>query len=437
MKTLQLPPGNFGLPVIGETLSFFSDPNFTKKRYQKYGSIFKTNLAGKPTVVMVGPEAAEFLLASHMECFSWRQGWPKNFKVLLGESLFLMDGEEHRQKRRLMMPAFHGPALVNYLNSMSEITVKYLQTWVNKKELTWLEEFKKLTFDIASTLLLGTPPGEDSVRLSKLFADLSDGLFALNPLPLPITKYGKAINARNQILEHLAKVVKERQQNSTKDVLSLLMQARDEEGNSLGEKELIAQAVLMLFAGHETTTSMVTWLCLELARHPEIMQRAREEQMQLAPCGALSLEQLGQMSYLEQVLWEVERKYPPAGGGFRGVIKEFEFQGYRVPAGWQALYSINATHQLEEIYPQPDLFDPERFNSERQEHKKRPFSLIGFGGGPRVCIGIAFAKMEMKIIAAHLLRGYDWEILPHQSLDVVYFPSSRPKDGLKVKFSSL
>ena len=436
MKSTQIPSGNNGLPVFGETLSFVFDPNFIIKRYRKYGPIFRTNIIGRPTVVMAGPEAVEFVLSSHMDHFSWRSGWPDNFKILLGESLFLMDGEEHRQKRRLIMPALHGSALANYLDTMKEITCLYLKKWEEKQEFVWFDEFKQLTFDIASELLLSTSPGSECVRLSKLFSTLTNGLFAINPLPLPFTKFGKAIAARNQIIEHLTKVVRQRQQNPTKDALSLLVQAKDEEGNSLSEKELIAQAVLLLFAGHETTTSMLTWLCVELARHPEVLQRAREEQLQLARGGCLDLEQLGQMPYLEQVLWEIERLQPPVAGGFRGVVKPFEFKGFHVPAGWMALYSILATHRIPEIYPDPERFDPDRFSPQRQEHK-RPFSLIGFGGGPRLCIGIAFAKMEMKIIAAYLLRGYQWEILPNQSLDTVRIPTSRPKDRLQVRFHRL
>lgn len=434
MKSNKLPPGSYGLPVLGETLSFLFDINFIEKRYKKYGSIFKTNIIGRPTVVMAGPEAVEFVLSSHMDHFSWREGWPNNFKVLLGESLFLMDGEEHRQKRRLMMPALHGSALVNYFDTMEEITLSYLKKWEEKQEFVWMEAFKQLTFDIASELLLGTKSGAESARLSKLFTTLTDGLFAVNPLQLPITKYGKAIAARNQIIEHLTTVVRNRKEKPTKDALSLLIQAKDEEGNSLSEKELIAQAVLLLFAGHETTTSMLTWLCAELARHPEVLQRAREEQLQLASSGELNLEQLGQMPYLEQVLWEVERLHEPVAGGFRGVVKPFEFKGFYVPEGWMALYSILGTHRTSEIYPEPERFDPDRFSPHRLEHKQRPFSLIGFGGGARICIGIAFAKMEMKIIAAHLLRGYEWEILPNQSLDIVRIPTSRPKDGLRVRF---
>ncbi|WP_414567339.1 cytochrome P450 [Nostoc sp. CCY 9925] len=434
MKNNQIPPGSFGLPVLGETLSFVLNPDFVKKRYRQHGSIFKTHILGRPTVVMVGPEALEFVLSSHMENFSWREGWPANFKILLGESLFLQDGEEHRRNRRLMMPALHGPALVNYVATMEDITRSYLQKWEKQQEFTWFKEFKLLTFDIASQLLLGTPPGPEGARLSKLFGTLTNGLFAINPLPLPFTKFGKALAARNQVLEQITQIVRERQQNPTKDALSLLIQARDEDGNSLSEKELVAQALLLLFAGHETTTSMLTWLCTELARHPEILEKAREEQLQLASKGNLDLEQLGKMPYLEQVLWEVERLYQSVGGGFRGVIKDFEFKGFHVPAGWQLFYSIRTTHQIEEIYSQPDRFEPERFSPQRQEHKKYPFSLVGFGGGPRVCIGIAFAKMEMKIVASHLLRNYDWEILPNQSLDSVQLPTNHPKDGLRVRF---
>jgi cytochrome P450 len=433
----KLPPGNSGLPAVGETVSFAFDRNFAAKRYRKYGAIFRTNLVGRPTAVMVGAEAAEFVLSSHMDHFSWRKGWPDSFKILLGESLFLMDGEEHRQKRRLMMPALHGLALANYVGTMDEITRTYLQKWATKQEFTWIEEFKQLTFDIASELLLGTKPGADSARLSQLFTTLTNGLFALNPLPLPFTKFRRAIAARQQIIQHLQQVVKERQQNPTKDALSLLIQARDEDGNSLSEEELINQSILLLFAGHETTTSMLTWLCTELARHPEVLQRAREEQLELQKQGDLNLEQLGQMPYLEQIIAEIERLHPPVGGGFRGVVKPFEFNGYYVPAGWMVLYSILETHRTPEIYPQPETFDPERFSPQRQENKQRPFSLIGFGGGSRICIGIAFAKMEMKIVAARLLRGYEWELLPNQSLETAQVPTSRPQDGLRVRFRQL
>lgn len=437
MNSKRLPPGEMGLPVIGETLSFVFDRQYIKTKYDKYGPIFKTRLLGKPAVFLVGPEANEFLLSSGMEYFSWRSGWPETFKILLGESLFLQDGEEHRKNRRLMMPALHGAALNRYVSTMEEITQKYLQKWEEKGEFVWFEEMKKLTFEIASVLLLGANPGAEVDRLSGLFDTLTNGLFSLLPVRWPVTRLGKAIAARNELLKFLENVVKERQKNPTNDVLSLLIAAEDEEGNKLSLEELKAQAMLLLFAGHETTTSMLTWLCLELGRYPEVLQRAREEQQKLELMGNLSLEQLGQMPYFEQILLEIERMHPPVAGGFRGVVKPFEFNGFYVPAGWLALYSIKMTHYLPDVYPNPYNFDPDRFSLERQEHKKRPMSLVGFGGGSRICIGFAFAKLEMKIVAAHLLRNYRWEILQNQSLEVVEVPTRRPKDGLRVKFEKL
>ncbi len=140
------------------------------------------------------------------------------------------------------------------------------------------------------------------------------------------------------------------------------------------------------------------------------------------------------MPYLEQILNETERLHPPVGGGFRGVVKPFDFKGFHVPEGWLAQYSILVTHRSPDVFPDPERFDPDRFSPERQESKQKPFSLIGFGGGPRICLGIAFAKLEMKIVMAHLLRDYEWELLPNQHLEPVVIPIRRPKDRLKVRF---
>ena len=427
-----LPPGSFGLPIVGETLSFLNYPTFADKRQAKYGSIFKTKILGRPTVVMVGPEANRFILSSHMEYFSWREGWPANFHELLGRSLFVQDGEEHDRNRKLLRPAFHGKALVGYFETMERITQSYLDQWETMGTFTWFTEMKKFTFEIASVLLLGSEPGAMTVQLSQWFSELSAGFFAM-PLRFPWTTYGKALQARDRLLAHVEKVVRDRQKHPTQDALGLLVQSRDEDGNGLTMEEIKVQALLMLFAGHETTTSMLTSLVMSLAQHPQIWQRARDEQDALEAEGPLNLEQLRHMPYLEQIFKEVERLYPPVSGSFRGVTESFEFNGYHVPKGWQALYRINATHRDRRCYSDIEKFDPDRFSPERAEHKKYDFSLIGFGGGPRICLGLAFAQMEMKIVAARLLRNYTWELLPGQDLTMKLIPSLHPESGLKVK----
>ncbi len=430
----NLPPGSHGLPLLGETLTFLIDPKFIVRRKERYGNVFRTHLLGQPTVVVIGPEAARSVLSSSMDAFSWGQGWPDTFQTLLGESLFVQDGPEHAKNRRLIMPAFHGRALAGYFDTMNRTMLRYLQAWEQQREFAWFIENKKLTFDIASQLLMGSKSGDDVARLSQLFSDLTNGFFVLRRSRQRWTRFGRALAARDALLKHIAAVIQQRRENPTNDALSLLLQARDEDGNQLTEREIMVQSLLLLFAGHETSTSMITSLCLELARHPQVLARARAEQQALAAEGELSLDQLGRMPYLEQILREIERLHPPVAGGFRGVTRPVEIEGYTIPAGTRVIYSILGTHTAAHIYPEPERFDPDRFAPGREEHKQQAFSLIGFGGGPRICVGMAFAQMEMKMLAAHLLRTYQWDILPGQDTTMALVPTRRPKDNLRVYF---
>lgn len=430
------PPGSFGLPLLGETLTFINNRNALAQRFVEYNTpIIRTHILGKPTVMMRGAEANRFILQTGFDHFTWGGGWPVTFREILGESLFLQDGDEHKQKRKLLMPAFHREALRNYLTTMDQTARRYLAMWADMGEFGWFEQNKQLTFEIASTLLLGTRHDDQAhIRhLSRLFTELTDGLTTL-PINLPFTKYGKAIRARNAILKHIENAIHERQKSPTRDTLSLLIQTRDEDGNALTLKELKAQALLLLFAGHETTTSMLTSFCLALSQNPDVWARARAEQLGLGLSGDLKMDDFKGMVYLEQILKEVERMYAPVPGGFRGVVKSFDFAGYHVPAGWRVLYVIPGAHQDPTIYPNPERFDPDRFAPERAENEKIPYSLIGFGGGARICIGYAFAQLEMKIVASHLLRGYTWELVEGQNVDYITFPTLRPTDGLRVRF---
>ncbi|MCG9892696.1 MAG: cytochrome P450 [Thermosynechococcaceae cyanobacterium MS004] len=286
-------------------------------------------------------------------------------------------------------------------------------------------------------LLLGSSAaGEQTAQLSQDFTALTNGLFAV-PIRWPWTTYGKALKARDRLLDHISQVIQDRIAHPGADALSLLVQSIDEDGDRLSLEEIKVQALLMLFAGHETTTSMLSSLVMVLAQHPEVLAKARQEQLELAQTGALSLSQLKQMPYLEQILKEVERLFPPVGGGFRGVVKALSFNGYQVPAGWQALYRIDAAHKDERCFSNPATFDPDRFSPERAEQKRFEFSLVGFGGGPRICLGLAFAQMEMKIVAALLLRKHRWELLPQQDLSLSAIPTLHPKSGLRVRFGDL
>jgi retinoid hydroxylase len=427
----RLPPGSLGLPFIGERPRIL-DMDYLMEQYQKYGPVFKTRVLGFGNLaVFMGPEANRFLLSTGMNYFSWRDGWPITFKALLGESLFVQDGEEHRTKRRLMMPAFHRNALYNYLHTMESITQRYMEKWERLQEFKWLREFKQFTFEIASILLAGTEPGNDIEMLSQNFVTMTQGFVTL-PINVSWTPYGKAMKARNVLLEYIDRAIEHRRVNPTTDALSLLVQTRDEDGNGLTNKELRAQTLLMLFAGHETSASMLTFLMLALKQNPHVLTCAREEQERLNLGATLTMDDVKNMVYLEQVLKEVERFYPPVPAGFRGVVETHEFNGYIIPKGWTALYPINVAHRDPAVYTNPNTFDPDRFSPDRKESDV-PYSLVGFGGGARICLGYSFAQLEMKIMVSHLLRYFDWEILPNQNLNSTYLPTLFPISGLNVR----
>lgn len=431
--SLPLPPGNFGLPLIGETIAFLQDPDFVEKRQQKYGSIFKTHIFGVPTVIAVGPEANRFILTNDKECFAIE--WPQSTKILLGpNSLALQEGTQHQSRRKLLSYAFQPKALAGYLPGMSKITLSYLQKWEGIGTLTWYPELRNYTFDVASNLLVGTEFSSQTLA-SKLFKDWCDGLFTI-PIPLPWTKFGRALHCRKQLLTYIEEIVLRRQaaQEPGQDALGLMLQARDEEGNGLSLPELKDQVLLLLFAGHETVTSALGTLCLCLAQHPEVREKLRAEVLQIAPDGRLTPENLKQMTYLDMAIKEVLRLVPPVGGAFRKVVKSCEYDGYSIPEGWVVSYRIAGTHEDDSIYTQPEQFDPERFSPERNEDKQKPFSYLPFGGGMRECVGKAFAQLVMKVFAVHLVRNHTWELLPNQNLELVRVPTPHPKDGLRVSF---
>jgi cytochrome P450 len=425
-----LPPGNLGLPFIGEPPRILSN-DYLLSQYKKYGSVFKTRVLGRNIAVFMGAEANRFVLQNGMKYFAWRDGWPPTFVEMLGESLFVQDGEEHRSKRRLIMPAFHRQALHNYLSTMEAIARRTSEKWERIGRFRFLEQNKQFTFEIASTLLMGQAPN-DLERLSKLFVTLTQGFLTV-PLKWAWTPYGKALSARRELMAYIDRAILEHRQNPKQDALGLLMETRDEDGKSLSNEELQSQTLLLLFAGHETSASMLSSLAMVLPKHPHVWEKLRAEQASLNLGESLTMDDIRKMTYLDQVLQETERLYPPVPAGFRGVVEEFEFKGYRVPKGWTALYMINAAHRDPDVFKEPNEFDPERFSPERNEARV-PLSMVGFGGGARICVGYAFAQLEMKVLLSYLLRFYTWELVPKQRFNSFYFPTLQTRDGVEVLF---
>lgn len=430
----MLPPGEFGLPWLGDTLNFFRDPDYAVKKHQQYGPIFKTRLLGSPTIFVKDSAANQFVLSNENKYFV--VSWPPSTQALLGKlSLALQTGGEHQNRRKLLAQAFMPRSLSGYIDTIRVITEQYAARWAEQGTLTWYPELRNYTLDVACKLLVGLDNGSQT-RLGHLFETWCAGLFSI-PLALPWTRFGKAKRCRKLLLDEIEKTIVARQQTAApgNDALSLLIQARDDDGNGLSLEELKDQILLLLFAGHETLTSAIASYCLLIAQNPDVWDKLRAEQQAFAD-QPLTLETLKQMTYLDQTLREVLRLIPPVGGGFRKVLETCEMEGYQIPAGWNVLYEISQTHLNPETYDFPNAFRPDRFAPEG-ESKRDKYSYVPFGGGIRECLGKEFARLEMKIFAVHLLQHYTWDILPEQDLSMVTVPTPHPRDNLQVKFQPL
>lgn len=425
---LPLPPGSFGLPLLGETIAFLTDGDFASKRHNKYGQLFRTHIFGSPTIILSGTDANRFLLSNENKYFA--ATWPKSTKTLLGSaSLAVHTGDVHASRRRLIYQAFQPRALASYIPTVETITARYLERWQTAKTLSWYPELRNYTLDIACKLFVGLDQGS-ATKLGEAFDTWCAGLFTL-PLPLPWTAFGKALRCREELLEAIETIILERQKNDDlgQDALAILLQAKDENGQSLSLAELKDQVLLLLFAGHETLTSAIATFCLQMALHPDIFQLVLEEITNFDLSTPLSVDTLKQMTYLDRVLKEILRFTPPVGGGFRRVIEDCQFNGYHLPKGWIVQYQITNTHKDNNIYSHPETFDPDRFLAE-----EKPYGYIPFGAGLRECIGKEFARLEMKILAVRLVQKYDWQLLPNQDLTLTSIPTPHPRDGLQVTF---
>jgi cytochrome P450 len=311
---------------------------------------------------------------------------------------------------------------------MERIIERHLAAWVQRGELRLFDGFKQLSFAIAAELFLGLSDPAQIHAMERTFRAFSQGLFAPPAWRIPGLPYHRAWGAGQQLRQILRAAIAAHHAAPQDTVLGMLVEAHDAEGRGLSDDELLDEMLVLLWAGHDTVTSLLTWTVYELLHHPAILAAARAEQA-AAGAGPLAHEQ---PPLLEQILREAERLHPPAPGGFRGVVEDVSYAGYHIPRGWTVMYSSVFTHRMPELWHEPDRFDPGRFAPPRAEGHK-PFHLIGFGAGPRICIGYAFAKMQMHMVLGRMLRGLSLQLVPGQRFQPIAVPTSMPRDGLLVR----
>lgn len=402
----------------------------------EHGPIFR--VAFRPEfqpVYLVGPEANKFVLHTHRDHFSHDLGWTPIIGARFGHGILNMDPPEHTRQRKMMNPAFTIAYMARYLPVMNRAIAERTADWAARDVVDLYAETRRITFDVAAETLVGLRPGAGVDRLRELF------------LALLFTPFDSRYETHAQFLARLRSLADElrallldliarRRREPGDDVLGLLVTARDDAGAALDDEQLLAHINILLIAGHETSTTMSAWLLYLLAAHPDYLARVQAEFAALlgSPEAPVTLDAVKAMRVLGYALNEAGRLHPPVGNAPRGVVKAFTFGGYTVPVGTQVRYSIAGGHWLPTIFSAPARFDPDRFAPPREEDKCHPYAFVPFGGGPRICIGVNFAQVEIKALAAHVLQRYRLAPVPGHDVAQIY-PGliGAPFQGLPVR----
>ncbi|HKB48133.1 MAG TPA: cytochrome P450 [Ktedonobacterales bacterium] len=370
--------------------------------------------SGREIVFLVGPEANRLVFHTRREAFSHDLGWTPIIGDLMGAGLLNQDGAVWARSRKMWNPAFTNAYMETYLPLMQRVIATHTEGWAARARVDLFQEAREITFHVAATALAGIDAADEVAHLQRLF-------YALLPRAVTFADqqeydaYERAARAaRDELDALLLRLIAERRaapEEQTRDVLGRIVHARDDEGRALTDEEVLGHLYILLVAGHETTTTLGAWTLYLLATQPA--PRARVEgELETLLAGArnpLSVEEARNLHALDMFIREAGRLHSPVQTVPRGVVEEVEFAGYTLPVGTMVRLAVNGGHRLPSVFTDPDAFDPDRFAAPREEDKKAPYSLVTFGGGPRLCIGINFANIEVKALAVDVLRRYTLE----------------------------
>jgi cytochrome P450 len=435
------PPGpkNFD---FGRTLQAARDPlPLLLSLYEEHGPIFATRLLHHPVIFMLGPEANHYITVSHPENFHWRESSFGDLIPLLGDGLLTIDDAYHDRAREIMMPAFHREQVSASVEAMIAEATPAIERLRPGQVVDVYEWMRGLAMRIAMRALLGLDPDEagkgaaaaEHFERALGFYGID---FHLRLLRGPGSPWSKMVASRAVLDEIVYGEIERRRTNpdpSRMDILSLLLGVRDEAGEGFTDKEVRDQVMTLMFAGHDTSTSTLTFMMHELARHPDVVEKLQEEQNRVLGEETPSIDTLEkEMPYLDMVMDEVLRLYPPAWIGPRRAVRDFEFGGYTVRSGSYVNYCSWASHRIPEVFPDPEAFIPERFTRERKAALPRG-AYVPFGGGRRICIGKRFGQTEVKLVATMLLQRLRLDAMPGRTMAVRQMPTLSPRGGLRMR----
>jgi len=419
-----LPPGP-RTPRLWQTLRFALWPYATAGMGpRRWGDRFTVSSIGDrgKMVVFTDPEGIkDIFTADGDDLRSGEAVAPILGPILGAHSILVLDGERHHRERRLMSPPFHGERMHVYGRLMREIADRVIDAWPVGRPFPIHREMQSITLDVILRAVFGVDEGAAFTRVREQverFVAQANGpsapFIALKPFQIDLgrwTPWGRFVRNRAAIRAVLLDEIARRRAEGTagrSDILSLLVDARDEQGAPMSDAELLDEMFTLLMAGQETTATSLAWVFYHLLRHPDALARLRAELGRVVGSGPVEAQHLPQLEYLDAVTKESARLTPVATNVMRRLHAPARIGGLDLPAGVSVSASIYATHHRPDLWPDPERFLPERFLGTRPS----PNTFFPFGGGVRRCLGAAFATYQLKIVLAEVLSRVDLRIAP-------------------------
>jgi cytochrome P450 len=441
---LQAPTAPNPVFLLGHT-QFATHPLQFLTKLGNYGDIARFKIGPLPAYLINNPDMIRQVLVDQADDYRKDPLISYAARKFVGNGLFVLEGETHRQERKLMLPAFNHKHLIKYADVMVNITQRRIQTWQPEQTIDMTHAMMGLTLDIAIRCLFGTSLPESAKDIDGVMQSFQDiaNMEARKMPPLPDwwpnehkrrLRYTK--RTLNKVISDIIDM-KRRESSTTEhgdDLLSILMQAVYDDNTLITDEQLRYEMLTLFIAGHETTASVMYWVLYLIARHPDVQAKLYSEISTVLQGQLPTFQHLEQFSYLNMVIDEALRLYPTAYIFGRTPTKDVQLGDYAIRKGSLLYFSPFVIQRDSRYFDEPDTFDPERFSPERVKSIKR-YTYIPFGSGTRICIGQQFGLMEARLLLATILQKYHLSPARAEEIKPIGLATLRPERSIELEIA--